>query len=69
MDKKILVTPGDIIEIKNKENNEIIIGPGLRKDKQEAIIVMKPGVLKSKENNFFWIDSHQKRVNILFIHY
>lgn len=62
MEKKILITPGDLIEIKNKENHEIIIGPGLRKDTHDSIVVMKCGVLKQKENNFFWVDSHQKRV-------
>ena len=69
MEKKILITPGDLIEIKNKENHEIIIGPGLRKDKEDSIIVMRPGVLKHKENNFFWVDSHQKRVNNTILYF
>ncbi len=62
MEKRILVLPGDLLEIKNKENHEIIIGPGLRKDRHDSIVVIKSGALRQKENNFFWIDSHQKRV-------
>lgn len=63
MEKRTLIMPGDILEIKNKENYEIVIGPGLRKDRQDSIVVMKCGALRQKENNFFWVDSHQKRVN------
>jgi hypothetical protein len=66
MEKRILIQPGDIIEIKNKENHEIVIGPGLRKDRKDIIVAMKCGALRQKDNNFFWIDSHQKRVILLF---
>ncbi len=57
-----LALPGDEIEIKKKENREIVIGPGLRKDIENTIVATKCGILKKKENNFYWIDSHQKRV-------
>jgi hypothetical protein len=66
MEKPILVLPGDEIEIKKKGDVEVIIGPGLKKDTQNTIIAIKPGVLRQKENNFFWIDSYQKRVSNLF---
>lgn len=55
------ILPGDEIEIKRKDGKEIVIGPGLRKDNQNSIVSMKCGVLKKKEN-FFWLESHQKRV-------
>ena len=49
--------------IKSQENKQFVIGPGLRKD-QSSIVSMKCGFLKRKEN-FYWIDSYQKRVSKL----
>lgn len=66
LEKPILVVPGDEIEIKKKGDVEVIIGPGLRKNTQNSIVATKAGLLRQKENNFFWIDSYQKRV-IYFI--
>lgn len=63
MSKPVVVLPGDEIEIKKKSDLEVIIGPGLRKDKENSIVATKSGLLKQRENNFFWIDSHQKRVS------
>ena len=62
--QQVLALPGDEIEIIKAENNskELVIGPGLRKDNQNSIVAMKCGVLKKKEN-FYWIESYQKRVN------
>lgn len=57
------ILPGEEIEIKRKDGKEIVIGPGLRKDNQNSIVAMKCGVLKKKEN-FFWLESHQRRVSI-----
>ncbi len=57
-----LALPGDEIEIKKRENREIVIGPGLRKNNEDSIVAVKSGVLKKKENTFYWIESHQKRV-------
>jgi hypothetical protein len=59
---KALALPGDEIEIKRKDVKEIVIGPGLRKDKEDVILAAKCGNLKRKEN-FYWVDSHQKRVS------
>ena len=59
-----LALPGDEIEIIKRENREIVIGPGLRKDNQDSIVAVKSGILKKKENTFYWIESHQKRVII-----
>ena len=66
MDEKIIVYPGDEIEIKKRDNKEILIGPGLRKDSESCIVSTKYGLLKQRENNFFWIDSHMKRVLFFF---
>ncbi len=67
MDSNILVMPGDEIEIKKKGDVEVIIGPGLRKDTHNSIVAMKCGFIRQKENNFFWVDSIQKRVFFNFI--
>lgn len=56
-----LVLPGDEIEIKIRENREIVIGPGLRKDNKDSIVAVKSGTLKKKENTFYWVESYQKR--------
>ena len=62
---QVLALPGDEIEIKSQENKQFVIGPGLRKDNQNSIVAMKCGFLKRKEN-FYWIDSFQKRVGNIF---
>ncbi len=62
---QVLALPGDEIEIKSQENKQFVIGPGLRKD-QSSIVSMKCGFLKRKEN-FYWIDSYQKRVSNVVI--
>jgi hypothetical protein len=60
-----LVLPGNEIQIKRKSEaanaRDIVIGPGLRKDVEDTIVAVKCGILKKKEN-FFWLESHQKRV-------
>jgi hypothetical protein len=60
----VLALPGDEVEIvKNENGKELVIGPGLRKDNQNSICAMKCGILKRKEN-FYWIESYQKRVRL-----
>ena len=63
------VLPGDIVqELKQSEvSGKTILGPGLRKDSnthtgEDSIVVCKPGILRHKHPNVYWIDSHQKRV-------
>ena len=60
--------PGDSLnDIEGFDSDKkIILGPGLRLD-SERILVTKPGVLRKKEPNVYWIDSHQKRVCIMLI--
>ena len=60
--QQILALPGDEIEISKPDasSKELVIGPGLRKDSQNSIVAMKCGLLKKKEN-FYWIESYQKR--------
>jgi hypothetical protein len=61
--QKNVVLPGDEIEIKLKNNNkEIVIGPGLKKESQNTLTAIKCGILKQRDNHFFWIDSKSKRV-------
>lgn len=71
MKEKLLALPGDEIEIVEKSattepvpSSSIVIGPGLRKDNQNTIVAMKCGLVKKKDN-FYWIDSYQKRVQLL----
>ncbi|WAR23428.1 EXOS3-like protein [Mya arenaria] len=54
--------PGDKLENLNvsEKTSKAILGPGLRQEAEE-IVVSKPGVLRHKEPNIYWIDSHQKR--------
>ncbi len=62
---QVLALPGDEIEIKSQDNKQFVIGPGLRKE-QSSIVSMKCGFLKRKEN-FYWIDSYQKRVCLVIL--
>ena len=58
-----VVMPGDVLEnLKESETTgKISVGPGLQNE-LEKIVVTKPGILKFKEPNIYWIDCHQKRV-------
>ena len=58
-----LVFPGDILSNLNQseKSGKTVIGPGIATESGE-IIVTKPGILRHKEPNFYWIDCHQKRV-------
>ena len=58
--------PGDVLNnLKESEKtSKVVLGPGLRQESEE-IVVSKPGILRFKEPNIYWIDCHQKRVNNL----
>jgi exosome complex component RRP40 len=59
------VLPGDVINydfLNTEQRTKIVLGPGLRQQ-AEAIVVTKPGVLRSREPAMLWVDSHQKRVS------
>ena len=60
--------PGDVLENLNvsEKTSKIILGPGLQQ-KSEEINVTKPGILRHKAPNIYWIDCHQKRVNFSVI--
>lgn len=55
--------PGDVLKnLKESEkNSKVVLGPGLRQESEE-IVVSKPGILRFKEPNIYWVDCHQKRV-------
>ncbi|XP_013197437.2 exosome complex component RRP40 [Amyelois transitella] len=57
-----VVLPGDSCEEIEAagEKGKVILGPGLRKD-IDKIFVTKPGVLRKRASNTFWVDSYQKR--------
>ncbi|PSN53314.1 Exosome complex component RRP40 [Blattella germanica] len=55
------VLPGDVVNIsQTAEKNKIIIGPGLRVY-LDQILVSTCGILRKKEPNTYWVDSHRKR--------
>lgn len=59
----VLVMPGDAIPAAHelaKQNNKVILGPGVQRS-GERVFACKPGVLRRKEPNTFWVDSFQKR--------
>jgi len=66
-----VVLPGDVItDLKGSESSgKTVLGPGLRIDSQNVqderneIVVCKPGILRHRDPNVYWVDSHQKRVN------
>lgn len=55
--------PGDIVgNVKvSEKTSKAILGPGLKEDGDD-VAVTKPGILRHKEPNIYWIDSHHKRV-------
>lgn len=57
-----VVLPGDVSEeiVAAGGKGKVILGPGLRKD-SDCIYVTKPGILKKRNPNTYWIDSYQKR--------
>lgn len=59
-----VVMPGEKINaLKNcADSSKIILGPGLRLE-DEDICVAKSGILRFREPNVYWVDSHQTRVS------
>lgn len=55
----VIVMPGDILE-KYITKETTMLGPGLMRD-DNKVVAIKSGILKMRNNNIFWIDSHQKR--------
>lgn len=56
-----IVLPGDIIQVHNTGDKEkLILGPGLCRH-MDKILITTSGVLRKKERNVYWVDSHRKR--------
>ncbi|XP_076441235.1 exosome complex component RRP40-like [Babylonia areolata] len=57
-----IVLPGEKIQdlTESEKSKKIILGPGLRTE-GEDVFVCKSGVLKFRDPNIYWIESHQKR--------
>jgi len=64
--KPYAILPGETVSLdKYKNDKDVIkIGPGLLHEKQQ-ISAVKAGTLKNYNNQKWWIDSSQRRVNIL----
>ena len=62
-EKKIVIS-GDILPklSESEQSGKIVLGPGLKRDKGN-VVATKSGVIRHKEPNVYWIDSHQKRVS------
>ena len=59
-----VVLPGDTLNNfkASEKTSKVILGPGLYQE-CDTISVNKPGILKFKSPNVYWIDSLQKRVS------
>ena len=57
--KPVIAVPGDSLE-KYISKETTILGPGLMRN-NDVVVATKSGILKMRNNNLFWIDSHQKR--------
>lgn len=57
--KPVIVMPGDVLE-KYISKETTMLGPGLMRD-EDRVVATKSGILKMRNNNLFWVDSHQKR--------
>lgn len=59
-----VVLPGENLTnlLGSDSSLKVVLGPGIRQE-TDLVIVSKPGVLKFKEPNIYWVDSFQKRVS------
>lgn len=57
--RPVIVMPGDVLD-KYISKDMTMLGPGLMRG-DNKVIATKSGILKMRNNNLFWIDSHQKR--------
>lgn len=58
-----VVLPGDEIELilpEQSKKSKVLLGPGLRQQ-DGKIFACKPGILKQKSANTFWVDATQRR--------
>lgn len=57
--KPVIVVPGDILE-KYISKETTMLGPGLMRNNNQ-VVATTSGILKMRNNNLFWVDSHQRR--------
>lgn len=57
-----IVLPGDKVnDLRDSEaTRKTVLGPGLRTE-SDYVFVTKPGILRFREPNVYWVDTHQKR--------
>lgn len=54
--------PSDILDFLSVQDpsNKVVLGPGLRRE-TESIVASKSGVLRHRQPNIYWLETHQKR--------
>jgi len=56
-----VVMPGEVVELE-ADQESVVVGPGLRRDVGEVVLVTRAGVLRKKEPGpVYWVDCHSKR--------
>ena len=56
-----VVMPGEVVELETDQES-VVVGPGLRRDVGEVVLVTRAGVLRKKEPGpVYWVDCHSKR--------
>lgn len=60
-----VVLPGDEVLCceESHPDTKILLGPGLRQY-ASSVIAVKPGIVRGGRSNTFWVESHEKRVNV-----
>ena len=52
--------PGEVVELETDQES-VVVGPGLRRDVGEVVLVTRAGVLRKKEPGpVYWVDCHSK---------
>jgi len=56
-----IVMPGEVLDLET-ELESLVVGPGLRREVGESVVVTRAGVLRKKEAGpVYWVDCHSKR--------
>jgi len=61
MNVNSVVMPGEVVELEATLES-VVVGPGLRREVGEVVVVTRAGVLRKKEPGpVYWVDCHSKR--------
>ena len=62
MKADVVVMPGEVVELESGTQSVVVVGPGLRREVGEVVVVTRAGVLRRKEPGpVYWVDCHSKR--------